>query len=123
MRRWRFWQAVPLPVLIIGFLEQAAFVVLFLFLTQRYLADDLGLGAAFVGYVITVFGITKLASQAAAGWLGDRIGYRASLLLATAYGGGPRRRRRWKGRPPARLAGTRASSSGGTLARSSSTMG
>ena len=37
MRRLRFWTTVPLPVLAIGFLEQAAFVVLFLFLTHMVL--------------------------------------------------------------------------------------
>ena len=80
-RRSGFWRAVPLPVLAIGFLEQAAFVVLFLFLTQRYLVDDRGLGVAFAGYVITVYAVTKLVSQAPAGWLGDRIGYRSLLVL------------------------------------------
>ncbi len=79
-----FWRSVPLPVLAIRFLEQSAFVVLFLFLTQRYLVDDRGLGVAFVGYVITVFGVTKLVSQAPAGWLGDRIGYKMSLMLGLA---------------------------------------
>ncbi len=76
-----FWRSVPIPVLAIRFLEQSAFVVLFLFLTQRYLAEDRGLGVAFAGYVITVYGVTKLVSQTPAGWLGDRIGYKTSLML------------------------------------------
>ena len=76
-----FWRSLPLPVLAIRFLEQSAFVVLFLFLTQRYLAEDRGLGVAFAGYVITVYGVTKLVSQTPAGWLGDRIGYKTSLML------------------------------------------
>lgn len=79
--RRRFWQAQPVPVLAIRFLEQTSFFLLFLFLTQRYLAEDRGLGVAFAGFVITVFGITKLVSQAPAGWLGDRFGYKRSLML------------------------------------------
>lgn len=81
IKRWQMARAIPLPVLGIGFLEQAAFVVLFLFLTQRYLPDDRALGVAFAGFVIMVFGLTKLVAQAPAGWLGDRFGYRTTLVL------------------------------------------
>lgn len=81
IRKWQIRHAVPLPVLGIGFLEQAAFVVLFLFLTQRYLPDDRALGVAFAGFAIMVFGLTKLVAQPPAGWLGDRIGYRRTLVL------------------------------------------
>ncbi|HEU4759679.1 MAG TPA: MFS transporter [Dehalococcoidia bacterium] len=65
----------------IAFLEQAGFVVLFLFLTQRYLPEDRALGVAFAGFVIMTFGLTKLAAQAPAGWLADRLGYRTALVL------------------------------------------
>jgi len=82
--RWLGGGRLPLTVMAIAFLEQAAFVVLFLFLTQRYLAEDRGLGVAFAGYAITVFGLTKLTAQTPAGWLGDRIGYRTLLVLGFA---------------------------------------
>lgn len=81
LKRRPLWQALPVPVLSIRFLEQASFFLLYLFLTQRYLADDRALGVAFAGYVITVFGLTKLVAQAPAGSLADRIGYRRSLIL------------------------------------------
>src|SRR3990170_759412 len=81
IKGWHIGRTVPPSVLAIGFLEQAAFVVLFLFLTQRYLPDDRALGVAFAGFVIMVFGLTKLVAQAPAGWLGDRIGYKATLVL------------------------------------------
>lgn len=79
--RGRLSRAAPLPVLAVQFLQQTAFVLLFVFLTQRYLADDRGLGVAFAGYVITIFGLTKLLTQAPAGSLGDRIGYKRALIL------------------------------------------
>jgi hypothetical protein len=47
LRGWRIDGALPRPVLGISFLEQAAFVLLFLFLTQRYLPEDRSLGVAF----------------------------------------------------------------------------
>ena len=79
--RWSLCGAIPLPVAAIGFLEQASFVLLFVFLTQRYLPEDRGLGVAFAGFVIMTFGLTKLVAQAPAGWLADRLGYRTAIVL------------------------------------------
>lgn len=84
LRRWHITDSVPLPILAIIFLEQASFIALFLFFTQRYLPQDRALGVAFAGYVITTFVLTKLLLQAPSGWLGDRIGYRTTLVVGLA---------------------------------------
>ncbi len=78
---WSLTRGLPLPVALIGFLDLAGFVVLFVFLTQRYLPEDRALGVAFGGFTIMVFGLTKLVAQAPAGWLADRLGYRTAVVL------------------------------------------
>lgn len=81
LTRLRVPSYIPLQVLVISFLEQLAFSVLFVFLTQRYLPEDKSLGVGFAGVVLAAFGFTNLAARAPAGWLGDRIGYRSALIL------------------------------------------
>jgi len=81
LKRWQITDSVPLPILAIIFLEQASFIALFFFFTQRYLPQDRALGVAFAGYVITTFFLTKLLFQTPSGWLGDRIGYRTTLVV------------------------------------------
>ena len=68
-------------MLAISFLEQAAFITLFLFLTQKHLPERSSLGVAFAGFVIAAFVLTKLAAQGPAGWAADRIGYRSALVI------------------------------------------
>ncbi|MBI1884994.1 MAG: MFS transporter [Chloroflexi bacterium] len=79
--RLNIGEKIPWPIMAIMFLEQASFVTLFLFFTQRYIPDDRALGVAFAGYVITVFALTKLLAQTPAGWLGDRFGYKTTLVV------------------------------------------
>ena len=47
IKKWQPGRVVPFSVLGISFLEQAAFVVLFLFLTQRPVFRQVTLGVAF----------------------------------------------------------------------------
>lgn len=62
------------PIMAIIFLQTAAFAAIFVAINQRYLVDELGLGVAFPGYVLTAVGIAKLTLLSPAGWLVDRLG-------------------------------------------------
>ncbi|MFQ5878872.1 MAG: MFS transporter [Dehalococcoidia bacterium] len=75
----------PYPLLTVIALEQVALLAFIVVLVQStFLTEDLGLGVRFGGYILTILGTTKLALQTPAGWLADRVGYRATLALGLA---------------------------------------
>lgn len=70
------------PLMAIVLLHTAAFAAIFVSANQKYLVDELGLGVAFPGYVLTAVGIAKLAALSPAGWLVDRLGRPQALALS-----------------------------------------
>jgi MFS family permease len=82
------WLAIArrgLPLLAIGFLVDAAFLLVFLIILQTYLPESLGDSPALAGYALATFGATKLLSQLAGGVTSDRLGPRRVLIVGTAF--------------------------------------
>lgn len=72
------------PLLAIGFLEDFAFVYVFLIVLQTYLPESYGAPAAIAGFALAAFGAAKLVSQVAGGAVSDAIGARNALFGGTA---------------------------------------
>jgi len=72
-----------------AFLVDTAFLFVFLIAVQSYLPDRLHASAAIAGWALGAFGLAKLATQLASGFIADRVGARRALVLGTAllFGG------------------------------------
>lgn len=68
-------------VLAAGLLGELAYGLLLFPLLQRYLVFERGLGAAFPGYVLSVYGITRLTTQVPLGGLAEATNRRAAVVL------------------------------------------
>ncbi|TAK72802.1 MAG: MFS transporter, partial [Dehalococcoidia bacterium] len=71
------------PVLVIGFLVDAAFLFVFLIALQSYLPESLHKSDAIAGYALAAFGLAKLLTQFGGGFVSDRLGTRRALILGT----------------------------------------
>lgn len=70
--------------LAIGFLQDFAFVYVFLIVLQTYLPESYGAPAAIAGFALAAFGASKLVSQVAGGAVSDAVGARNALSAGTA---------------------------------------
>lgn len=66
-----------------AFLVDTAFLFVFLIAVQSYLPDRLHASAAIAGWALGAFGMAKLATQLASGFIADRVGARRALMLGT----------------------------------------
>jgi DHA1 family tetracycline resistance protein-like MFS transporter len=71
------------PLLVIGFLVDAAFLFVFLIALQSYLPESLHKSDAIAGYALATFGLAKLMTQIGGGFVSDRLGPRRSMLIGT----------------------------------------
>jgi MFS family permease len=68
-------------VLAAGLLGELAYGLLLFPLLQRYLVFDRHLGAAFPGYVLSVYGITRLATQVPLGGIAEATNRRIAVVI------------------------------------------
>jgi MFS family permease len=73
-----------LPLLVIAFAVDAAFIFVFLIALQSYLPESLHESDAIAGVALAAFGIAKLVTQVGSGFISDRLGARRALVLGTA---------------------------------------
>jgi MFS family permease len=71
------------PLLAIAFCVDAAFLFVFLIVLQTYLPESLGKSEAIAGYALAAFGIAKLLTQLASGFVTDRLGARRAIVAGT----------------------------------------
>ncbi len=71
------------PLLAIGFLADASFLMVYLVVLQTYLPESLGASAAIAGWALAAYGLAKLITQVAAGVISDRMGTRRALIAGT----------------------------------------
>lgn len=72
------------PLLAIAFCVDAAFLFVFLIVLQTYLPESLGKSEAIAGYALATFGVAKLLTQLASGFVTDRVGARRAIVAGTA---------------------------------------
>jgi MFS transporter, DHA1 family, multidrug resistance protein len=72
-----------LPLLLIAFAVDSAFIFVFLIALQSYLPESLHKSAAIAGVALASFGAAKLLTQVASGFISDRLGARRALILGT----------------------------------------
>ena len=73
-----------LPLLLIAFAVDSAFIFVFLIALQSYLPESLHTSDAIAGVALAAFGGAKLVTQLASGFISDRLGARRALILGTA---------------------------------------
>lgn len=73
-----------LPLLVIAFAVDSAFIFVFLIALQSYLPESLHASSAIAGVALAAFGGAKLLTQLASGFISDRLGARRALILGTA---------------------------------------
>lgn len=73
-----------LPLLLIAFAVDSAFIFIFLIALQSYLPESLHQSEAIAGVALAAFGAAKLLTQVASGFISDRLGARRALILGTA---------------------------------------
>jgi MFS family permease len=71
------------PLLAIAFCVDAAFLFVFLIVLQTYLPESLGKSEAIAGYALATFGVAKLLTQLASGFVTDRLGARRAIVAGT----------------------------------------
>ena len=71
------------PLLLIGLAVDAAFIFVFLIALQSYLPESLHASKAIAGVALAAFGVAKLLTQLASGFISDRLGARRALILGT----------------------------------------
>src|SRR5438093_1304421 len=71
------------PLFLVGFLVDAAFIFVFLVALQAYLPESLHKSEAIAGYALAAFGVGKLVTQFAGGFLSDRLGTRRAMIIGT----------------------------------------
>jgi MFS family permease len=71
------------PLLLIAFAVDSAFIFVFLIVLQSYLPESLHTSDAIAGAALASFGVAKLATQLASGFISDRLGARRALILGT----------------------------------------
>ncbi len=71
------------PLLFIGFAVDAAFIFIFLVALQSYLPESLHASKAIAGVALAAFGVAKLLTQLASGFISDRLGAHRALILGT----------------------------------------
>lgn len=71
------------PLLLIGFAVDAAFIFVFLIALQSYLPESLHASKAIAGVALAAFGVAKLVTQLASGFISDRLGAHRALILGT----------------------------------------
>ena len=69
------------PLLLIGLAVDAAFIFVFLIALQSYLPESLHASKAIAGVALAAFGVAKLLTQLASGFISDRLGARRALIL------------------------------------------
>jgi len=72
-----------LPLLLIAFAVDSAFIFVFLIALQSYLPESLHTSDAIAGVALAAFGGAKLVTQLASGFISDRLGARRALILGT----------------------------------------
>jgi DHA1 family multidrug resistance protein-like MFS transporter len=72
-----------LPLLVIAFAVDSAFIFVFLIALQSYLPESLHASDAIAGVALAAFGGAKLVTQLASGFISDRLGARRALILGT----------------------------------------
>jgi MFS family permease len=92
----RIWDRQALAIVSIIFLTEAAIATIFFSLVQEYPSHLLRMGhegvghgflragAAYTGYALSAYGLTKLPGQPLSGWFADRWGARPTLLVGLA---------------------------------------
>jgi MFS family permease len=92
----RIWDRQALAIVAIIFLTEAAIATIFFSLVQEYPSHLLRMGhtgvghgflragAAYTGYALSAYGITKLPGQPLSGWIADRWGARPTLIVGLA---------------------------------------
>lgn len=70
-------------LLTIAFCVDAAFLFVFLIVLQTYLPESLGKSQSIAGYALAAFGIAKLLTQLASGFVTDRLGARRAIVFGT----------------------------------------
>jgi len=89
------WDRQALAIVSVIFLTEAAIAIIFFSLVQEYPAHLLRLsghaagpghgllraGAAYTGYALSAYGLTKLPGQPLSGWIADRVGARPTLMV------------------------------------------
>jgi MFS family permease len=92
------WDRQALAIVSVIFLTEAAIAIIFFSLVQEYPAHLLRLGghaagpghgllragAAYTGYALSAYGLTKLPGQPLSGWIADRAGARPTLIVGLA---------------------------------------
>ena len=71
------------PLLVVGFLADAAFLFVYLVVLQTYLPESLGASKAVAGWALAAYGLAKLVTQLGAGMISDRLGTRRALIAGT----------------------------------------
>jgi MFS family permease len=71
------------PLLLIAFAVDSAFIFVFLIALQSYLPESLHQSPAIAGVALASFGVAKLVTQMASGFVSDRLGTRRALILGT----------------------------------------
>lgn len=71
------------PLLLIAFAVDSAFIFVFLIALQSYLPESLHQSPAIAGVALASFGVAKLVTQLASGFVSDRLGTRRALILGT----------------------------------------
>jgi MFS family permease len=92
----RVWDRQALAIVSIIFLTEAAIATIFFSLVQEYPSHLLRMGhegaghgflragAAYTGYALSAYGLTKLPGQPLSGWIADRWGARPTLIVGLA---------------------------------------
>lgn len=72
------------PLFLMAFLVDAAFLFIFLIALQSYLPESLHGSPAIAGWALAAFGLAKLLTQLASGFVSDRLGTRRALIIGTS---------------------------------------